>query len=126
MSALNLRLPESLHRQLRELAERDQVSINQFVVLAVAEKIAAMRTLDYIEQRGQRGSRELTESCRRSPRPGGSRTRLISYRKKPAQNQNRDGHEDGKDGVNPCPLGYRAVLSPIATPYGAATHNIHK
>jgi uncharacterized protein (UPF0305 family) len=58
MSALNLRLPESLHRQLRELAERDQVSINQFVVLAVAEKIAAMRTLDYIEQRGQRGSRE--------------------------------------------------------------------
>lgn len=58
MSSLNLRLPESLHRQVRELAERDRVSINQFVVLAVAEKIAALRTLDYIEQRGERGSRE--------------------------------------------------------------------
>ena len=58
MSSLNLRLPESLHDQLRELAQRDRVSINQFVVLAVAEKIAALRTLDYIEQRGQRGSRE--------------------------------------------------------------------
>lgn len=58
MSSLNLRLPESLHRQVRELAERDRVSINQFVVLAVAEKIAALRTLDYIDQRGERGSRE--------------------------------------------------------------------
>jgi hypothetical protein len=58
MSSYHLCLPESLHRQLRELAERDQVSINQFVVLAVAEKIAALRTLDYIEQRGQRGSRD--------------------------------------------------------------------
>ncbi len=35
-----------------------KVSINQFVTLAVAEKVAALRTLDYIEQRGQRGSRE--------------------------------------------------------------------
>ncbi|WP_423224434.1 toxin-antitoxin system HicB family antitoxin [Candidatus Amarolinea aalborgensis] len=58
MSALSLRLPESLHAQVRELAERDKVSINQFVTLAVAEKIAALRTLDYIKQRGERGSRE--------------------------------------------------------------------
>ena len=57
MSALSLRLPESLHAQVRELAERDNVSINQFVTLAVAEKVAVLRTLDYIEQRGQRGSR---------------------------------------------------------------------
>ncbi len=57
MSVLSLRLPESLHAQVRELAERDKVSINQFVALAVAEKVAALRTLDYIEQRGQRGSR---------------------------------------------------------------------
>jgi len=58
MSALSLRLPESLHHQVRELAERDKVSINQFVTLAVAEKVAALRTLAYIEQRGQQGSRE--------------------------------------------------------------------
>lgn len=58
MSVLSLRLPESLHMQVRELAEQDQVSINQFITLAVAEKVAALRTLDYIEQRGKRGSRE--------------------------------------------------------------------
>jgi hypothetical protein len=58
VSALNLRLPESLHNEVRELAQRDNVSINQFVMLAVAEKVAALRTLDYIEQRAQRGSRE--------------------------------------------------------------------
>jgi hypothetical protein len=58
MSAFNLRLPESLHLQVRELAERDRVSINQFITLAVAEKVAVLRTLNYIEQRGQQGSRE--------------------------------------------------------------------
>ena len=58
MSALNLRLPESLHRQVRELAMRDRVSINQFVTLALAEKVAVLTTLAYIEQRRQQGSRE--------------------------------------------------------------------
>lgn len=58
MSALNLRLPDSLHNQVRVLANRDNVSINQFVALAVAEKISALLTVDYLEQRAKRGSRE--------------------------------------------------------------------
>jgi len=33
MSTLSLRLPESLHRKIRELAERDDVSINQFIAM---------------------------------------------------------------------------------------------
>ena len=44
MSTLSLRLPESLHRQVRELAQRNGVSINQFVTLAVAQKVAALTT----------------------------------------------------------------------------------
>ena len=39
MSALSLRLPKSLHEQLRELAQEDGISVNQYVVLAVAEKV---------------------------------------------------------------------------------------
>jgi predicted HicB family RNase H-like nuclease len=39
MSSLSLRLPESLHRKLRELAEREDISINQFIATAVAEKL---------------------------------------------------------------------------------------
>lgn len=57
MSALSLRLPASLHRKVRELAEREEVSINQFIATAVAEKMSALLTLDYLEQRAKRGSR---------------------------------------------------------------------
>lgn len=56
MSSLSLRLPESLHAQIRELAARDDVSINQFIATAVAEKAAAMLTLAYLEERAKRGS----------------------------------------------------------------------
>lgn len=57
MSTLSLRLPASLHDKIRELSERDQVSINQFIATAVAEKAAALLTVDYLEARGRRGSR---------------------------------------------------------------------
>ena len=58
MSTMSLRLPDSLHKQVRELAEQDGVSINQFVATAVAEKMSALMARDYLERRGQRGSRE--------------------------------------------------------------------
>ena len=57
MSTLSLRLPASLHHKIRELSERDEVSINQFIATAVAEKAAALLTVEYLETRGQRGSR---------------------------------------------------------------------
>jgi uncharacterized protein (DUF1778 family) len=58
MSALSLRLPKSLHEQLRELAREEGISVNQFVMLAVAEKIAAISTIEYLEKRAKRGSRK--------------------------------------------------------------------
>ncbi len=58
MSALSLRLPNSLHKQLRELARREGVSINQLVNSAVAEKMAALMTVDYLRERAERGSRQ--------------------------------------------------------------------
>ena len=58
MSALSLRLPKSLHEQLRELAQEDGISVNQFVMLAVAEKVASISTIEYLEKRARRGSRE--------------------------------------------------------------------
>src|SRR5438034_9111015 len=38
MSSLSLRLPDFLHRKIRELAEQDHISINQFIATAVDEK----------------------------------------------------------------------------------------
>ncbi len=57
MSALSLRLPESLHNRLKELAAREGISINQFIATAVAEKMAALMTEDYLQARAQRGRR---------------------------------------------------------------------
>jgi hypothetical protein len=58
MSTLSLRLPESLHKQVRELARKEGISINQFLATAVAEKMSALMTEEYLEGRAKRGSRE--------------------------------------------------------------------
>ena len=58
MSVLSLRLPTSLHEQLRTVAEQEGISINQFITLAIAEKMIAIDTENYLQQRAQRGSRE--------------------------------------------------------------------
>lgn len=58
MSTLSLRLPKSLHEMVRELAKREGVSINQLIATAVAEKASALATVEYLEERAARGSRE--------------------------------------------------------------------
>jgi hypothetical protein len=61
MSALSLRLPESIHRTVGELARQEGVSINQFVATAVAEKLAALMAADYLQERAKRGDRKAFE-----------------------------------------------------------------
>jgi hypothetical protein len=55
---MSLRLPESLHQRARELAKREGISINQLIATALAEKISALLTQEYLEARAARGSRE--------------------------------------------------------------------
>lgn len=57
MSTLSLRLPESIHRSLKTLADREGISINQLINSAVAEKLAALMTEEYLEQRARQGSK---------------------------------------------------------------------
>jgi len=54
MSAISIRLPDSLHRKVKEVAQRDRVSINQMITLAVAEKLSALETEDYLGDRARR------------------------------------------------------------------------
>jgi hypothetical protein len=58
MSTLSLRLPDSLHRNLKRAADQDGISINQFISLAVAEKLSALDTYDIIAERAKGASRE--------------------------------------------------------------------
>jgi len=57
MSALSLRLPNSIHRHIKEIAAQDGVSINQFISSAVSEKISAITTENYLAQRASRADR---------------------------------------------------------------------
>ncbi|MEY3428286.1 MAG: hypothetical protein RIS60_1638 [Pseudomonadota bacterium] len=57
MTALTVRLPNSVHQKVRELAERDEISVNQFIAAAVSEKMASVMTLDYLKQEAAKGNR---------------------------------------------------------------------
>ena len=62
MGALSLRLPESLHKKLGELAEQEGISINQLITSAVAEKMSALMTEEYLAARAKRASRSKFEA----------------------------------------------------------------
>ena len=49
-----LRLQPSLLDEARKLAEVEGVALNQFINVAVAEKVSALRTENYIGQRAAR------------------------------------------------------------------------
>ncbi len=62
MSALSLRLPNFLHKQLGDLARREGVSIKQLISSAVAEKMAALMTAEYLQERAKRETRKKFEA----------------------------------------------------------------
>jgi hypothetical protein len=57
-AAFPLRLPISLKTALQNISDRDGTSINQFLVVAAAEKIAAMQTEEFFLSRRGRADRE--------------------------------------------------------------------
>jgi hypothetical protein len=69
-----LRLPVSLKAALEEISERDGTSMNQFLVVAAAEKIAAMETERFFAERRGRADdaaflRILNREGGEAPRP---------------------------------------------------------
>ena len=58
MSTLSIRIPEYLHKEVKSLAEKERVSINQFVTLALAEKLSALNTETYLSERAKLGNRD--------------------------------------------------------------------
>jgi hypothetical protein len=58
VSALKIRLPDSLHKQLKECANAEGASVEQFINSAVAEKLAALLTPGYLEAWAKHASRK--------------------------------------------------------------------
>ncbi len=74
-STYPLRLPVSLKATLEKLSKEDGTSINQFVVIAVAEKISALSTARFFEEKRAKADRKefgriLKRKGGEPPRPG--------------------------------------------------------
>ena len=70
-----LLLPASIKAEAEKLAAADGTTLNQFVATAVAEKVAAMRTVSYFAERRGRGDwasfdRLMSRSGGEPPRSG--------------------------------------------------------
>lgn len=53
-----LRIPDSLGMSLKEFSKYENISMNQFIATAIAEKMSALQTYDYLEERAKNGSIE--------------------------------------------------------------------
>jgi hypothetical protein len=58
VSTFPLRLPVSMKAALERISKRDGTSVNQFLVIAAAEKVAAMDTEQFFEERKLRANRK--------------------------------------------------------------------
>ena len=63
MSALSVRLPESLHKYAKQYAAHEGISVNQLISTALAEKLSALATEDYLERRAASGTRSKFEAA---------------------------------------------------------------
>lgn len=67
MSVVTVELPNSLHKKLEELAEKEGISLSQFLATAAAEKMSALETFEYIiEQAKGRDTRKGFEKVLRA------------------------------------------------------------
>ncbi len=58
MSAVTVELPNSLHKKLEELAEKEGFSLEQFLASAAAEKLSVMLQTEFLDREARLGTRE--------------------------------------------------------------------
>ena len=129
MSALSLRLPNSLHGRARELAQREGVSINQLVSSALAEKMSALLTEEYLglgvaharafsrHSRGCRPSNPMQQTRSCGMRRAGARSRR--RRGGSRRQDERPAGAVGADAVTliwHAPEGNKLPLPPLTRP----------
>ncbi len=56
MSTLSIRLPDSLHHAVKEVAREDHSSINQFILMAVTERVSAVALAKRLKREASRVS----------------------------------------------------------------------
>jgi hypothetical protein len=55
---MSLRMPSYLNKALQDICDDEKISKNQFILSALSEKIASLQTVNIIENRAKRASKE--------------------------------------------------------------------
>lgn len=58
MTELQTQIPDALYQQIEQLTQREQVTIEQFVALALSAQVSSWQTRNYLTDRARRGSWE--------------------------------------------------------------------
>jgi predicted transcriptional regulator len=65
MSAMTIRLPNSLQKNLKALADQENISMNQLIISAITEKVSSLMTEDYLQARAARANEAAFEDVLR-------------------------------------------------------------
>lgn len=63
MNTISLQLPDSLFERIKDIVKKDEISISQFITSAVAEKLTAFDTRDYLEERAKQANKKKFEEA---------------------------------------------------------------
>jgi hypothetical protein len=75
MAILTIELPDSIRAEAEILSRRDGITLEQFLATAAAEKVSALKTVDFLREEAVRGDAEdwdfvLSRVPSRPPLPG--------------------------------------------------------
>ena len=55
---MSLRMPDYLKSAINDVCQGEKISLNQFIVNALSEKVSALQTVDIIEKKAKEDSKE--------------------------------------------------------------------
>ncbi len=58
MQTMSLRMPDYLKSAVSDVCAGEKISLNQFIVNALSEKVSALQTVDIIEKRAKKASKK--------------------------------------------------------------------
>lgn len=68
MQTMSLRMPDYLKSAVNDVCKGEKISLNQFIINALSEKVSALQTMDIIEKKASMASREdFTNALKQVP-----------------------------------------------------------
>jgi len=58
MQTMSLRMPDYLKSAISDVCQGEKISLNQFIINALSEKVSALQTVDIIEKKEKQASKK--------------------------------------------------------------------